>query len=146
MMIFGSVVALPTGGGANCNNVGTTTSHGFNFADGTSCGLTGTGDSQATTNNPLLGALTNNGGPTQTMLPQDGPSQLIDGVPAAFCQADGASGITTDQRALPRPDTASPNCDVASSAPARPMLDGQCMPIQFDPKTDGCGVVAAFTG
>ncbi|HEV2310333.1 MAG TPA: choice-of-anchor Q domain-containing protein [Acidimicrobiia bacterium] len=114
---FGSVIAQPHGGPNCSDHVGApmtgVVSHGYNFADDTSCGLTGTGDNQATGNNPLLGALANNGGPTNTLLPQVS-SPLIDGVPAASCQADGASGVTTDQRVLPRPDTASPNCEIGA--------------------------------
>ena len=109
---FASVVALPAGGGANCTGV-TTTSKGFNFSDDASCGFAIATDKQ-NAGNPGLGPLANNGGPTQTMLPQDGPSPLIDGVAAGSCQVDGASGITTDQRGLPRPDPASPNCDIGA--------------------------------
>jgi hypothetical protein len=41
-------------------------------------------------------------------------SPLIDAIPAASCQADGAAGITTDQRGFARPDAASPNCDIGA--------------------------------
>jgi hypothetical protein len=113
---FGSVVAQAVGGGSNCNVTGTTTSHGFNFTDDpnatTSCKFNGTGDSVGVSNNPLLGPLANNGGPTETMLPQDGPSPLIDAIPAADCGA--MVGIGTDQRGFPRPDSASPNCDIGA--------------------------------
>ena len=112
---FGSVFVKPTGTGNLC--AGTATSLGYNFANETanSCGLTATGDSSLDANNPLLGPLGNNGGPTQTQLPQDGPSPLIDAIPNAACQtAPLATGITTDQRGLPRPDSASPSCDVGA--------------------------------
>jgi hypothetical protein len=85
---FGSVVAQALGGGANCTVAASTTSNGFNFTDDASSGA-GTcmfnlaTDHVGATNNPLLGALANNGGPTQTMLPQDGPSPLIDAIPGA---------------------------------------------------------------
>ena len=105
---FGSVVALPLGGGANCT--GTTTSKGFNFSDDASCGFTAATDKQ-NAGDPKLGALANNGGPTQTRLPQSG-SPLIDAIPLASCQADGASGITTDQRSLARPS--GPGCDIGA--------------------------------
>ncbi len=70
------------------------------------------------------GRLANNGGPTPTLLPQSG-SPLIDGVAAASCQADGASGITTDQRGLARPDAGKATCDIGAvevqvSAPVAP--------------------------
>jgi hypothetical protein len=113
---FASVIALPVGGGTNCAHLGAMTSQGFNLEDDTAatCGFSSATTDLAPGTAPLLGPLANNGGPTQTQLPQDGPSPLIDGVPAASCQADGASGITTDQRGLPRPDTGSPNCDIGS--------------------------------
>ncbi len=109
---FGSVVALPLGGGENCNfqPVPVTISNGFNFSDDASCGFTGTGDRE-NAGDPGLGPLASNGGPTQTMLPQTG-SPLIDGVPTASCQADGASGITTDQRGVTRPQLG--GCDIGA--------------------------------
>jgi len=49
---------------------------------------------------PLLGALADNGGPTQTILPQTGSPVIDAGNPALAAQA----GITTDQRGFPRVD------------------------------------------
>jgi hypothetical protein len=126
LVSFGSVVALRQGGGASCSISGSPTSNGFNFSDDASCGFTGTGDRQ-NAGDPGLGALVNNGGPTQTRLPQTG-SLLIDAIPVASCQADGASGITTDQRGVTRPQ--GPDCDVGAvevevagptAAPASPV-------------------------
>ena len=94
-----------------------TSSLGHNFANeiANSCGLTATGDSSLDANDPLLGPLANHGGPTQTQLPQDGPSPLIDAIPSTACQtAPLATGITTDQRGLARPDSATPNCDIGA--------------------------------
>jgi hypothetical protein len=107
---FGSVV---TGFGAGSHNcaTGTVTSQGWNFADDTTCGFTGTGDTQGPGHNPLLGALANNGGPTKTLLPQNG-SPLIDAIPTASCQAGAAAGVTTDQRGFPRPHGS--GCDTGS--------------------------------
>jgi len=112
---FGSVVAQPAGGAANCS-VTSTTSHGFNDEDdaAATCGFSTATQDLAPGTAPNLGPLANNGGPTQTQLPQDGPSPLIDAIPAGSCQADGAAAITTDQRGLPRPDAASPNCDIGA--------------------------------
>jgi hypothetical protein len=115
---FGSVIAQPNGG-PNCGDfagpppgvLANTISNGWNFADDASCGLTGTGDRQVAGSNPQLGALASNGGPTQTLLPQTG-SPLIDGVPLASCQADGAAGIAIDQRFLIRPSGA--GCDIGA--------------------------------
>jgi hypothetical protein len=50
----------------NCEGDGTFTDFGYNLTDDTSCGLTASTDVNA---NPLLGALANYGGPTQTLLP-----------------------------------------------------------------------------
>jgi predicted outer membrane repeat protein len=109
IVTFGSVIALPAGG-PNCSFSGaSTTSNGFNFTDDASCGLAGTGDIQD--GNPGLGALAGNGGPTQTLLPQPG-SPLVDAIPSGSCQADGAAGITVDQRGLPRP--ALNGCDIGA--------------------------------
>jgi hypothetical protein len=118
---FASVVALPQGGGTNCAQIHPA-SDGHNLSDDTSCTFTATGDQQGSSFDPLLAALANNGGSTLTRLPQTG-SPLIDAIPLASCQADGAAGITTDQRGLARP--AGPGCDIgavevqpAASAPA----------------------------
>ena len=105
---FGSVIALPAGGGTNCV-VTTPTSHGFNFSDDASCGLATSTDRQ--TGNPALGALANNGGPTATQLPGSA-SPLIDAIPLASCQVDGAAGITTDQRGVTRPQGS--GCDIGA--------------------------------
>jgi len=111
---FGSVLTEPLSGGANCI-VGSTVSQGFNFSDDpdttTSCLLNGATDLVGAANDPGLGPLGNNGGPTATRLPAT-TSPLIDAIPAASCQDGGASGITTDQRGLPRP--AMVGCDIGS--------------------------------
>jgi predicted outer membrane repeat protein len=113
IIAFGSVVALPDGGGANCDfqPAPVTTSHGYNWDDDGSCGFgAGPGD-HPNGGDPLLGPLADNGGLTQTRLPQTG-SPLIDAIPTASCQADGASGITTDQRGVGRPQ--GPGCDIGA--------------------------------
>jgi hypothetical protein len=93
---FASVLALPAGGGGNCAlGSASPIDHGFNFVDDASCGF-------APTANLHFGALAANGGPTKTELPATG-NPVIDAVPASSCQADGASGITADQRNFPRP-------------------------------------------
>jgi hypothetical protein len=108
---FGSVIALPQGDGTNCSSDVATVTNGFNWDDDGSCGFgSGTGD-HSDAGNPQLGALGANGGPTQTRLPQTG-SPLIDAIPAGSCQADGASGITTDQRGITRPQQA--GCDIGA--------------------------------
>jgi hypothetical protein len=113
---FGSVVASGLGGGSNCH-VTSTTSNGFNFSDdassAVSCLFSAATDRVGASNNPLLGPLAANGGPTNTLVPNAG-SPLIDAVAAGSCQSDGASGISTDQRGFARPDVASPACDIGA--------------------------------
>ncbi|MGQ0804127.1 MAG: choice-of-anchor Q domain-containing protein [Actinomycetota bacterium] len=105
---FGSVIADPLGGGTNCV-LGTdgTTSTGYNYADDTSCALVDATDNQNVANDPVLGALADNGGPTQTRAPQGG-SPLINAIPTVDC--DGA--VTTDQRGITRPQ--GNGCDIGA--------------------------------
>ena len=63
------------------------------------------------TGDPSLAALASNGGPTETREPLSG-SPLVDAIPTGSCQNDGAAGITTDQRFLPRP--AADGCDIGA--------------------------------
>ena len=72
---------------------------------------------------PDAGAPANNGGPTQTQLPQSG-SPLIDAIPDPGGVCPAAPTITTDQRGVARPQV--PGCDIgavevqlATPAPAR---------------------------
>lgn len=85
-----TIVSNPLGGGANC--AGNLISHDYNVSDDGSCWLLA-GHDQATTN-PQLGALADNGGPTQTMLPAQS-SPVID---KGFADA-----LTDDQRGPTRP-------------------------------------------
>jgi hypothetical protein len=109
LISFGSVVALPTGG-VNCVLASPTTSNGFNFSDDATCGFT-TATDHPSAGNPDLAPLADNGGPGPTRLPQAG-SPLIDAIPVASCQADGAAGITTDERGVTRPQGA--GCDIGA--------------------------------
>jgi hypothetical protein len=109
---FATVVARPEGIAPNCEiyDGATATSHGYNFSDDDTCAFTGTGDTQ-NGGDPVVGALGDNGGPTPTMLPLAG-SPLIDRVPLAACQANGAAGITGDQRGVTRPQGS--GCEIGS--------------------------------
>jgi len=109
LTIFGTVVALPLGGGDNCAGFGTPTTS-YNWDDDGTCGFNGTGD-HSNAGDPGLAALASNGGPTQTREPVSG-SPLVDKIPTGSCQNDGAAGITTDQRFLPRP--AGNGCDIGA--------------------------------
>ncbi|MCU0268831.1 MAG: hypothetical protein MUF83_09300 [Acidimicrobiales bacterium] len=103
---FGSVLA----GAADDCAVEVVDSAGYNFSDDDTCGWAATGDTE-NGGDPGLGALADNGGPARTFLPQSG-SPLIDAIPTADCQDDGAAGITTDERGLPRP--AQNGCDIGA--------------------------------
>ena len=85
--------------------VGDSSSEGYNFSDDDSCDFSQATDNVATGNDPKLGALADNGGPTQTMLPQT-DSPLIDAIPPASCQVD------VDQRGVSRPQMK--GCDIGS--------------------------------
>jgi hypothetical protein len=134
---FASVLAQPQGG-PNCGEPGT--SNGFNFSDDASCGFTQSTDRE-NAGDPGLGALADNGGSTQTRLPQ-AASPLIDAIPAESCQADGASGVTTDQRGVVRPqgggcDIGSVEVEVAAPPSAPPPVPAAAVPVP---------AVARFTG
>jgi CSLREA domain-containing protein len=113
------------------NCVGTFVSRGHNVATDASCGLTGAGDlaSAASTG---LGPLADNGGDTDTMLPQAG-SPLVDA---------GADCPSSDQRDEPRPQGAA--CDVGAVETAGRARAGL---VQLAPPADciaeaeieGCG-------
>jgi parallel beta-helix repeat protein len=123
---FGSVVALPHGAG-NCSS-GTieeasaesvsipSTDQGYNFSDDDTCGFTASTSNVRTPNDPVLGPLADNGGPTQTLLPL-ATSPLLDAIPPATC------GAVVDQRGVTRPqgtgcDIGAVEVEVVAPAPA----------------------------
>lgn len=77
---------------------------GYNVESGTSCGFSAPGSRQ-NTNAGLATSLADNGGPTQTLLPQAG-SPLIDAIPVEVCGADA------DQRGVARPQGGM--CDIGA--------------------------------
>jgi hypothetical protein len=116
---FASVIALPSGGGDNCDAGATPggavamVSHGFNLeddADG-SCGFASNTDDVAPGTPAALAELADNGGSTLTRAPQLN-SALVDAIPLGSCQLNGAAGITADQRGRSRP--AGSGCDVGA--------------------------------
>ena len=110
---FGTVIAQPLGGGPNCMVV-STVSQGYNFSDdgtGNSCGFDTSTDTHVASNDPKLGDLADNTGPTLTRLPGPG-SPLIDAIPTSACKDGAASGITTDQRGITRPQIK--GCDIGA--------------------------------
>lgn len=88
-----TIIANPLGGGTNCTDLTTSTitSGGYNLDSDTTCGLAGTADQVLV--DPLLGPLTDNGGPTPTMAPGVG-SPAID---------TGTTTLTVDQNNTTRP-------------------------------------------
>jgi hypothetical protein len=124
LTMFGTVLAAPGAGGTDCAfGAGlTVTSQGYNAASDSSCSLTQPTDKQNAPD-PMLGALGANGGIGQTMVPRTG-SPLIDAIPAASCQTGLATGITTDERGITRPQ--GPGCDIGAVevAVAGPNLNG----------------------
>jgi hypothetical protein len=125
---YGSVFS---GSGPHCSISGTPLSGGGNVEQATAtCGLTGTADLD-NAGDPGLGAVADNGGPTQTELPQPG-SLLIDRIASS---TTGCSG--PDQRNVVRPQGA--GCDTGSvetgatppaSPPAGPHLSVRTSSIQ----------------
>jgi hypothetical protein len=122
-----SIVAMQAAGVADCSiGSGTLTSLGYNIESGTSCGFTGTGDQQSVSSASLaLGALANNGGPTQTRALGFG-SVALDHIPVGALEANGCGvTVTTDQRGLPRAAGAGAGgsaCDVGAYEAQTPPL------------------------
>lgn len=123
-----SLFANRTSGG-NCSS--TITDSGYNFTDDSSCGFSTANHSQ-TFSSLNLGTLQNNGGTTQTILPQSG-SPAIDAIP------NGTNGcgttITTDQRGIKRPQGS--GCDVGAAEVVQKTLaknggDGQSQEEQLE--------------
>jgi predicted outer membrane repeat protein len=109
VLIQNSIVANYANGG-NC--AGTITSDGYNLTSDNTCNFSGPGDLNGT--NPNLGALQNNGGPTQTMALQQGSPALDAGNPAG-CRDFAGKLLTTDQRGLARPGGGeSSGCDMGA--------------------------------
>ena len=110
--LFASVLESPGDNTALCSTAAT--SSGYSVADDSSCGLTGVGDVQSPTLDPLLGPLGDHGGPTPTRVPLLG-SPLVGAIPNAACQtAPLGAGVVTDQRGVPRPTTPGGPCDIGA--------------------------------
>jgi hypothetical protein len=85
-----TIISNPLGGGTNCT--GAATSQGFNLTDVAGCGFVDPTDQVM---NPLLDlTLADNGGPTQTLLPQPNSPAIDKGL--------ASGGETVDQRGLQR--------------------------------------------
>ncbi len=97
LVSFGSVVAGHPVNSTNCDSFLSFASSGYNFSDDSSCGFSDGTDVQ-NGSDPLLLALGDFGGPTQTRPPQPS-SPLVDAIPVADCD----QVVVTDQRGLRRP-------------------------------------------
>ncbi len=129
---FGNtILANNTAGGSGPDASGTFTSNDFNLIEDTS-GYTFAGGPTANTitgQDPMLGPLADNGGPTLTHLPQDG-SPVIDA-------GSNLSGEDTDQRGEERtvdndPDNASDGTDIGSVERGADMVADTTPPVCGD--------------
>jgi len=102
LTITNSIIA---NNGTNCDfpGGGVLVSGGYNLDDGTSCGLSGTGD--LTYTDPLMQPIADNGGSTLTHAPSS-ESPVRDVIPMGICTA------ATDQRGFLRPFGT--GCDIGS--------------------------------
>jgi hypothetical protein len=130
------------GGTANCL-VSTNTSKGYNLTDdvtGAACGFTQPTDKVNV--NPDLGPLTNNGGPTPTLLPSAN-SPAVGAIPSPTTVNDvlvcGPGAF--DQRGVPRP-TPGPSCSIGAveAAPGSAPIITSANSIVFS-----AGTNASFT-
>jgi hypothetical protein len=130
---------------ASANCAGTITNGGNNLQfGGTVANSCGAG---ITTADPVLGALGNNGGPTQTMALLTG-SAALDKIP----NAGGCGfGITSDQRGVARPQPAGGLCDIGAyeyQAPAAPVYGSTPAPgstIPVGTTTTGVAITTNLT-
>jgi hypothetical protein len=116
--------------------------HGYNFSDDDLCGFKDPTDRE-NAGDPKLGPLADNGGSTPTLLPQPG-SPLIDAIPLASCQANGAAGITEDQRGIARPQ--GPGCDIGAVEVEAFVPPPPPAPVLTTPLFTGCGRTRAPGG
>lgn len=108
-----NTVIVQNEGGGNCRlSDETVQSLGGNYVDDLSCEVTAPTDRQGELPDPLLGPLADNGGMTQTHMPQEG-SPLID---SGHC----IGSILTDQRDAPRPQGY--GCDIGAVEAPGPFL------------------------
>ncbi len=95
---------------------GTLTSQGYNLIqDTTGCTISGDTTGNITGQDPTLGPLANNGGPTETHALLTG-SPAIDAIPPISCT------VATDQRGVTRPQPAAGDCDIGAFEAGPPIL------------------------
>ena len=110
-ILVGGAGAFPAGTTTDCSPA-TVTSNGNNLFDtsGADCGAVG---SDLINTDPMLGTLSNNGGPTQTLPVQTG-SPAINAASASRCRSEtvNTSGTAVDQRGVLRPQF--PTCTIGA--------------------------------
>ncbi len=118
--ISGSILS----GGIGC--AGTIVDGGYNIDSGATCGFSApVGAAWGSNVGPGLGALADNGGPTQTMVPLAG-SPAIDAIPVGVlgCPATTPAlptDLATDQRGVVRPQGV--GCDIGAVDIVAPVVD-----------------------
>jgi predicted outer membrane repeat protein len=117
--MYGSVLIAPAGGSQSCASAsaGQFASQGYNFSNDanttTPCNFNQPTDHVGAANDPGLGPLASNGGPTQTLLPHAG-SPVLDAITlnAGQCAGEPSPPVSTDQRLLTRPSGS--GCDIGA--------------------------------
>jgi len=136
-------------GGGNCSGLSAVSfaSQGFNLSSDASCAnLTQGGD--RTNQNPLIGPLTSNGGPTQTHLPAAASPAVDAGTPTGAPALDQRgrprpSGLAVDIGAVERqpsdspPTTVQPPADLRVSAMAGNLVTFRFAPNPLGPAATG---------
>ena len=115
MNVGATIVANSTSGDDCYSDGGTFNDEGYNIDDDSSCGFTATGSvNSSTTLDASLGALQNNGGPTQTIAPNAASPSPAVGVipPSTTLPVVGQVCPTTDQRGLA--SAPGVNCDIGA--------------------------------
>ncbi len=93
---------------------GTITSAGYNLIEKVAtCTIAGDTTGNITSQDPNLGALADNGGPTHTHALQSGSLAIDAGNPAGCTDTDG-NALTTDQRGESRLEAVSGTCDIGA--------------------------------
>jgi CSLREA domain-containing protein len=119
----------------NCSGTAVISS-GYNLSSDNSCALNGTGDISSTP--ALVGALADNGGPTDT-------HALLNGSPAINAAGPGCAPPATDQRGVSRPQGAA--CDIGAYEREQANTPPTFTPPAniTTPATSGSGAVVTFT-
>jgi IPT/TIG domain len=117
---------------------GTVTDNGYNLI-GNTTGCFTTVSTDITNEAAVLGPLASNGGPTQTLLPDDG-SPAINAVPTAVCESAAFLDSThpADQRGVSRPRGGA--CEIGSVEVAAPVI------TKFSPTSGKTGTEVTITG